>query len=328
MQPLFHIQSSGTILDGFENKTFSYTNPLGVLSEFLTDDGSFSLHSSYFKETFHSRFGAIKEAQQKFVTPSQIDRFRVNQQINVLDVCVGLGYNSACLMELILGTSLSLNWIGLELDKRPLQIALKTDTFLGNWSEDVLAVLQELSTKGEWKQKRSKGKIFWGDARQKLRLLPIDKTFDLILLDAFSPSNCPELWSEEFLKALSGKLAPDGRLLTYCSAAAIRSTLKKSGLILRSLRPNLKEKQTWSSGTMAIKPNHGTKEMITNSPYWRLLSPMEEEHLLTRAAIPYRDHSGFDTKTVILDRRKREQHQSDLEETNTWHRRWGKVESN
>ena len=62
------------------------------------------------------------------------------------------------------------------------------------------------------------------------------ESFDLILMDAFSPSHCPELWSEEFLGGLAQKLAPGGRLLTYSRAASIRGSLQRAGLDVQTLR--------------------------------------------------------------------------------------------
>ena len=56
-----------------------------------------------------------------------------------------------------------------------------------------------------------------------LEEIPDGVRFDLILLDAFSPQRCPELWSEEFLGALARRLEPQGRLLTYSRSAACRN---------------------------------------------------------------------------------------------------------
>ena len=60
---------------------------------------------------------------------------------------------------------------------------------------------------------------------------------DLVLLDAFSPQRCPQLWSLEFLEQLVRLLRPDGRLLTYSSAAAVGRCLQGLGLELRAIRP-------------------------------------------------------------------------------------------
>lgn len=60
------------------------------------------------------------------------------------------------------------------------------------------------------------------------------------------------------------------------------------------------------------------------------LSPPEQEHLLTRAAIPYRDPHLGDEKSVILQRRIGEQQASSLEPTSHWRKRTlksGKINS-
>jgi tRNA U34 5-methylaminomethyl-2-thiouridine-forming methyltransferase MnmC len=49
---------------------------------------------------------------------------------------------------------------------------------------------------------------------------------------------------------------------------------------------------------------------------------MEQEHLQTRAAVPYRDPNLSDRPEVILQRHQQEQQRSTLESTSSWRRRW------
>ena len=53
------------------------------------------------------------------------------------------------------------------------------------------------------------------------------------------------------------------------------------------------------------------------------LSLMEEEHLLTKASIPYRDRDLNSSKDDIIKRRLDEQFSSNLSPTNTWREKWG-----
>ena len=53
------------------------------------------------------------------------------------------------------------------------------------------------------------------------------------------------------------------------------------------------------------------------------LSLMEEEHLLTKASIPYRDEDLNSSKDVIISRRLDEQLSSNLLSTNKWREKWG-----
>lgn len=298
-------------------------HPLGELTALDTADGSLSLHSAHFSEAFHSCAGALAEAEAKFVAPAQLERFQSRTPLRVLDVCVGLGYNSAALMEALpLEAPPQLQWWGLELDPRPLAMALGDQRFRAQWSASVLARLEALRDHGHWGTgSGSYGSMLWGDARQELHQLPRDLELDLILMDAFSPSRCPELWSEEFLGGLAQKLAPGGRFLTYSRAASIRGSLQRAGLELRSLLPAPGQRKEWSSGTMAHRLFPG-QELTDNGPGWQALSPMEIEHLHTRASIPYRDPMGRDPAASIQQRRRNEQQCCALESTSSWQRRW------
>ncbi len=297
-------------------------NGLGQLKTYPTADGSFSLHSDHFGEAFHNSAGALNEARAKFARPSELNRFQQGQTLRVLDVCVGLAYNSAVLFEGLSMPPPHLQWWGLELDSRPLQLAMQRGDFRGIWSNKVLQRLQAIHDQAGWQSPGERGELIWGDARQTLAQIPASEKMQLIFHDAFSPGRCPQLWSDEFLHALANRLAPGGRLLTYSRAASVRASLQRAGLHLFSLLPAPGERAGWSSGTMAVQPG---KAIQSCGPGWRSLTTMEIEHLQTRAAVPFRDPTGRDDATTILQNRKEEQQNCGLEATNAWQRRWAQT---
>ena len=65
---------------------------------YYTEDGSIGLYSYADKDVYHSKFGALTEAWEKFILPSGIDK-NSNREIKVLDVCYGIGYNTKALMS-------------------------------------------------------------------------------------------------------------------------------------------------------------------------------------------------------------------------------------
>lgn len=65
---------------------------------YYTEDGSIGLYSFAEKDVYHSKFGALTEAWEKFILPSGIDK-NFNSEIKVLDVCYGIGYNTKALMS-------------------------------------------------------------------------------------------------------------------------------------------------------------------------------------------------------------------------------------
>ena len=102
---------------------------LGALRVYPTADGSFSLHSDHFGEAFHNSAGALNEARAKFVQPAELQRFSSGSDLRILDVCLGLGYNTAAVLEALPTAGPKLQWWGLELDRRPLEQALEQASF-------------------------------------------------------------------------------------------------------------------------------------------------------------------------------------------------------
>lgn len=285
-------------------------------------DGSFSLFSQRFGEGFHGPIGALREARAKFVEPAQLERFAPGSRLQVVDVGFGLGTNSAALLEAAGARGLDLAVHGLELDPEPLRRALTAPECRRQWQPATVAMLEALLAQGRWQGGCSRAELLWGDARQRagelLRARQLQRGCDLVLLDAFSPQRCPELWSLEFLSVLARLLKPDGRLLTYCCAAAVRRSLQLAGLQLASIAG---PPPAWSFGT-AASPGPLAPPPGADGPL-RPLTPMELEHLATRAAEPYRDPSGRSGSAAILAARQRAQASSRAGSTSAWRRRWG-----
>ena len=285
------------------------------LIKVITKDGSISFRSERFNEDFHCIAGAYYETKNKFINPSRLKRFQ-NKPINVLDICFGIGYNSALLFEnLTLGLS-TLNWYGLELDKRPLNYALNDRKFINLWNPKVIEILNFLNLKGSYKHNNFDCDLMIGDARHEILNLPKEVNFDLIFLDGFSPQRCPEIWSYEFLSKLKNKIKDEGYLITYTSSAAVRKSLKNLGFNIFNIKPTLSMKNKWSNGTLATFDNQ------PSNPYIAKLTEMENEHLNTKASIPYKDPTGEMLSKEILEIREREQQISNLLDTNLWRKKW------
>ena len=292
---------------------------MSELKEILTKDGSISLRSLFFQENFHSLEGALKETEIKFINPSDLKRFK-DKSLNVLDICFGLGYNSASLFNYLIRQNSFLNWYALEIDKKPLEYFLRNKLFQKLWDPKVFKIFKSLSENCEFKDQFFECDILWGDARETIKNIPENIKFDLIYLDGFSPQKCPQIWSVEFLEKVTKRLNNYGYLITYSSSAAIRKTLRNLGLNIFSLKPNLVSNKLWSNGTMAIKMID--EEILQNSLYFKKLSLMEEEHLMTKASIPYRDPNLNLNAKDIIQKRVEEQLLSNLKDSKEWRIKW------
>ena len=294
------------------------------LIEVLTRDGSYSLRSVFFRENFHSSVGALEETKFKFTVPSDLERFQ-GKSLNVLDICFGLGYNSASLLDELTKQKSYLNLYALEIDKKPLEYSLRNKSFLKLWTPKVKKIFESLYQQDYFEDQFFKCSLVWGDAREKINIIPSAIKFDLIYLDGFSPQKCPQVWTIEFLSKVTEKLNPQGYLITYSSSAAVRKTLRNLGLEIFSIKPSLNDRTFWSQGTVAI--SKFDKNKMKHNFNFEKLSLMEEEHLLTKASIPYRDQNLNSTKEEIINKRLDEQLSSNLASTNKWRDKWGMTKS-
>lgn len=276
-----------------------------------TNDGSYTFFSEEFEELFHSHSGAKQEAQYKFVEPCQLqEKAAIKNTIKILDICYGLGYNSAAALETIwaINPEIKIEFVALERDINvPLQAV--NAGLLNNFSFPVSDKLKTLANLHKIEQKTLKAKLLLGDARETIKtVIKTNFQADAIFLDPFSPPKCPQLWTVEFMQLISQCLAKDGYLATYSCAASVRNTLQLVGLKIGSTKSIGRR----SPGTVA---NWNGNNLLP-------LSPQEIEHLQTRAAISYRDPKLTDTAENIQKRRQKEQNISNLEPSSHWKKRW------
>ena len=73
------------------------------LYPYFTNDGSVGLFSPSADDIYHSTYGALTEAYEKFILPSNINNFlKNNSEIKILDICFGIGYNSKSFLNYFL----------------------------------------------------------------------------------------------------------------------------------------------------------------------------------------------------------------------------------
>ncbi len=276
-----------------------------------TDDGSYTFFSSEFEELFHSHSGAKQEAQKKFIEPCQLlKKAKIQKQIILLDICYGLGYNSAAALAGIwsVNPDCHIQLIALESNINVPRQAIQKK-LLNLWQKPIPQWLEVLAFENQIKNDYLTANLYIDDARQTLQKLNLKNLkVDAIFLDPFSPPKCPQLWTVEFLKAVANCLKLEGYLATYSSAAAVRTALQLAGLKIGS-----------TSGVGRRSPGTVASFQGTILPP---LSLQEQEHLNTRAAIPYRDPTLNATKNIIIEQRQQEQENSLLEATSRWKKRW------
>ena len=282
----------------------------------VTADGSHTFYSPQFDENLHSKYGAKTESEVIYLQGCRLPE-KISQQstIKIIDICYGLGYNSATTIEYFLqkkqNSQCKLQIKALELDDTVPQQALEQG-LLREWSTSTQDILKQLSQQKQVTTLQLDLELLIGDARQTIqKLVNNDFQADAIFLDPFSPPKCPQLWTVEFLQLVARCLQPRGIIATYSCSASIRTALKLANL--------------------AIGSNYGVGKKVPGTiasyKYQPLpnLGQMELEHLQTRASVPFRDPYLNDCANNIKLRREKEQCLSKLESTSQWKKRWLKV---
>ena len=130
------------------------------------------------------------------------------------------------------------------------------------------------------------------DARKVI--LNDNNSYNLIFLDAFTPTKCPCLWSYEFFKLLHEHLEPDGIILTYSTSASIRAAMIEAGFQVGNIYNKRLNKFT---GTIATKDKKLIKYPLTE---------FDLGLLKTKAGIFYRDENLTASNEAISERRNKD----------------------
>jgi tRNA U34 5-methylaminomethyl-2-thiouridine-forming methyltransferase MnmC len=276
----------------------------------ITNDGSYTFFSEEFGQTFHSKYGAKEEALFKYAIPTLLAEKANRGHLRILDICYGLGYNSAAALSTIWRSNpdCTVEIIALELDRSVAISAIEHQLF-SEWEDPIPHLLAQLARGELINTSQLKAELIFGDARQTIQRV-IDREFkaDAVFLDPFSPLACPQLWTVEFIDLVAKCCADDGMISTYSCAAAVRTAMIQAGLSIANLTPVGRK----APGTIAS----------FDSAQFPPLSQQELEHLQTRAAIPYRDPTLTDSMAKIVIRRELEQDDCGLETTSQWKKRW------
>jgi tRNA U34 5-methylaminomethyl-2-thiouridine-forming methyltransferase MnmC len=196
----------------------------------ITSDNSNTLYSSEFDECYHStKDGALNESLSKHIIPA-FDLLTKKDKIAILDICFGLGYNTLATIHYCKKNNIKtkIEIISPELDLELVK-SLKDFSYPKEFDE-LLFIVEELSEKQYYEDEQFKIKVLIGDARETLKY--INKKFDIVYQDAFSPKKNPLLWTKEYFENIKDLSSEDVILTTYSTATPVRMSLYECGFKL------------------------------------------------------------------------------------------------
>jgi len=221
----------------------------------LTNDGSNTLNSLRYGETYHSTFGALTEARHVFLNAAGVSqRLKSGLPTRVLEIGFGLGLNTLLTADLASQYAAQLSYHAFEnqlvapeviqqlnyaslLSTRSLQDTLvsavarmhehyvKSGTDRRHRHHCQLADTVQLTVHLEDASTADFQALFQAEFQTEE-----ETDFHAIYLDAFSPDINAECWQPAFIASLAEVLASDGILSTYSAKGDVRRALLAAGL--------------------------------------------------------------------------------------------------
>lgn len=199
-----------------------------------TQDGSTSIYLPELNESYHSKFGAIQEAQHVFIK-NGMDLFQSNDTIHILEIGFGTGLNAFITFLEANKRKQKIYYDGVE--AYPVSIAdAKQMNYVNELKAYEFEAIFEKIHSTQWEQKIELTPSFSLTKRKQFfQELTDEEKFHLIYFDAFGFEVQPELWDETIFKIMFNALLPNGVLVTYACRTSIRKAMLNVGFSVEKL---------------------------------------------------------------------------------------------
>ena len=191
----------------------------------ITNDGSHSIFNAEMNECYHSKHGAIVEAEYVFIKNGLLAENK--KQFNVLEIGFGTGLNALLTAQKARQKNISVNYHAIELYPVPEKnySQLNFTELIGERKSKLLQIHE-----CEWEKEHVINNFFNLTKNEiALEKYTSNTKFDIIYFDAFSPEKQPELWTAEIFQNMYDLLNEDGFLVTYCAKGVVKRTMKVVG---------------------------------------------------------------------------------------------------
>jgi tRNA U34 5-methylaminomethyl-2-thiouridine-forming methyltransferase MnmC len=199
-----------------------------------THDGSTTIQIKDWDECYHSKFGAIQEAQHVFIK-NGLFLFE-NKPISILEIGFGTGLNAFITYLESQKQALTVDYVGVE--AYPIS---SDEVSLMNYvttiqAENETTIFDKMHS-CFWEEKISLRTDFLFTKRKQFfeEITDFEK-FDLIYFDAFGYRVQPELWSLSIFKIMFKALKKNGVLVTYAARSIIKNNMMEAGFTVEKLQ--------------------------------------------------------------------------------------------
>jgi tRNA U34 5-methylaminomethyl-2-thiouridine-forming methyltransferase MnmC len=198
-----------------------------------TLDGSTTIHLQEWDECYHSKHGAIQEAQHVFIK-NGLSLFQ-NKQISILEIGFGTGLNAFITFLEAFKMNQSIDYVGVE------AYPISAEEVVSMNYVDELNASNESPVFKKMHESNWEEKIVLRDdftlTKRKQFFEEIDdfEKFDLIYFDAFGYRVQPELWSTAIFEKMYNALKPNSVLVTYAARGVVKRSMIEVGFTVEKL---------------------------------------------------------------------------------------------
>jgi tRNA U34 5-methylaminomethyl-2-thiouridine-forming methyltransferase MnmC len=197
-----------------------------------TADGSDSLFTSRFQDSYHSQHGAIQESNHVFIQQGLSIAVENKKSLQILELGFGAGLNVLLTRQFFRQhPGLLITYHTVEAFPLPPGIveALNYGKLIHQgWFREIHVLPWNVAHDIEPGFTLTKQLKHFEEISE-------SGIYDLIYFDAFGPRSQPELWQQEFLSIIARATRSQGILVTYCSQGAFRRSLEKVGFSVTKL---------------------------------------------------------------------------------------------
>ncbi|MDX1952620.1 MAG: MnmC family methyltransferase [Verrucomicrobiota bacterium] len=259
-------------------------------------NGSYSLRSSKYGETFHPVIGPEREAETLYLKQLRLVERAASEKgvFYIWDVGLGAGANILTVLSGLQHLEKEIRVISFDYTKSPLEVALKAVDrlkYLSGW-EDLLQALME---KGQVKFRKGGLKVTWdfikGDFPTALHS-PASESWPkphAVLFDAFSPAKNPAMWTLKLFSRMHELLDPARpcSLPTYSRSTMLRVTLLLAGFYVGSGdSTGEKEETTIAANRLELIERPLKKEWLRKVANSKSAEPLHEASYQQRHILP------------------------------------------
>lgn len=198
-----------------------------------TGDGSNTIFNAQIGEHYHSKHGALQEAQHVFLKSGlqfYLDT-AVDRKVSVLEVGFGTGLNFVLTADYCTTQKVELSYVGIE--AFPLPLSVIKGIGYANYVTPELWDAFTIAYDTALVQKTAINPIVNLQIAYQLLLdFQTDELFDVLYFDAFAAIHQPEMWSEEALAHITKFLKPNGVFVTYAITGNLKRTMKGLGFTI------------------------------------------------------------------------------------------------